>query len=383
MRLHIVGGFLGSGKTTAIGAAARLLARQGVKVGVVTNDQGKNLVDTLFMDLQGTPTTEVTGGCFCCQFSDFSTKLAELASSEKPEVIFAEAVGSCADVVATVVSPITNAMHGDYLEALGFSGSPTFSVFCDARILDRRLSGETLPFSEDLLYLFDKQLDEAGLMVVNKSDLVQDLAALAHKLEQRYPGKPWRFQSSLRDADILAWVDSLERSDAEFSGHPERVDYDRYGAAEASLAWADLVVDLHCGDPSKNLGALAIDFLRGLVLRVENGIGPIGHAKAYLGGIGSIGGIGNTKMGATKEGAKISLVPAGNPYEIDLVPPFSGDLQLTVNIRAQGNPLAMQAIIETALDDFMRWQRLQGTVKAFNVFSPNPPSPPPQRIAQP
>ena len=47
-RLHLVGGFLGSGKTTAIAAAAKLLMAQGLRVGVVTNDQGKYLVDTAF-----------------------------------------------------------------------------------------------------------------------------------------------------------------------------------------------------------------------------------------------------------------------------------------------------------------------------------------------
>jgi G3E family GTPase len=46
MKLHLVGGFLGSGKTTAIGGAARELVRRGVSVGVVTNDQGGLLVDT-------------------------------------------------------------------------------------------------------------------------------------------------------------------------------------------------------------------------------------------------------------------------------------------------------------------------------------------------
>jgi G3E family GTPase len=48
MQLHLVGGFLGSGKTTAILAAARELISQGKSVGIITNDQGKYLVDTSF-----------------------------------------------------------------------------------------------------------------------------------------------------------------------------------------------------------------------------------------------------------------------------------------------------------------------------------------------
>jgi len=38
MQLHIIGGFLGSGKTTAIIGAARYLADKGLHVGVITND---------------------------------------------------------------------------------------------------------------------------------------------------------------------------------------------------------------------------------------------------------------------------------------------------------------------------------------------------------
>ena len=48
MNLHLVGGFLGSGKTTAIISAARLLMASGKRVAIITNDQGKYLVDTAF-----------------------------------------------------------------------------------------------------------------------------------------------------------------------------------------------------------------------------------------------------------------------------------------------------------------------------------------------
>ena len=48
MQIHLVGGFLGSGKTTAIIAAARQLISRGQTVGIITNDQGKFLVDTVF-----------------------------------------------------------------------------------------------------------------------------------------------------------------------------------------------------------------------------------------------------------------------------------------------------------------------------------------------
>ena len=105
MQLHLVGGFLGSGKTTAIIGAAQLLMAQGKRVGVVTNDQGRYLVDTALF-ASSLPTVEVTGGCFCCNYDNLQARLDQLQASAQPDVIFAESVGSCADLVATVVRPL-------------------------------------------------------------------------------------------------------------------------------------------------------------------------------------------------------------------------------------------------------------------------------------
>ena len=66
----VVGGFLGSGKTSLILAAARLLEQRGMRCAVILNDQGKELVDTRHAEAQGVLAREVTGGCFCCRFSD-------------------------------------------------------------------------------------------------------------------------------------------------------------------------------------------------------------------------------------------------------------------------------------------------------------------------
>ena len=67
-RIAIVGGFLGAGKTTLILQAVRKLAEQGYRVGLVTNDQGEDLVDTALAAQATIPVTEVAGGCFCCRF---------------------------------------------------------------------------------------------------------------------------------------------------------------------------------------------------------------------------------------------------------------------------------------------------------------------------
>ena len=41
-----IGGFLGAGKTTAMLRLAELLSARGLRVGLITNDQSRGLVDT-------------------------------------------------------------------------------------------------------------------------------------------------------------------------------------------------------------------------------------------------------------------------------------------------------------------------------------------------
>src|SRR3989442_981800 len=80
VRYIMVGGFLGAGKTTAIARLARRLADQGLRVGLITNDQGSHLVDTAMLASRGFPVEEISGGCFCCRFNslmDAAQKLSE------------------------------------------------------------------------------------------------------------------------------------------------------------------------------------------------------------------------------------------------------------------------------------------------------------------
>lgn len=52
MRTKVIftGGFLGAGKTTFLYSVAKKLHKQGLKVGLITNDQADELVDTVFLE---------------------------------------------------------------------------------------------------------------------------------------------------------------------------------------------------------------------------------------------------------------------------------------------------------------------------------------------
>src|SRR3972149_1969788 len=101
VRLILVGGFLGAGKTTLLARAARRLVGQCKRVGLITNDQAANLVDTRILQQSGFGVAEVAGGCFCCRFNDFVAASDRLLNELRPDVLFAEPVGSCTDLSAT------------------------------------------------------------------------------------------------------------------------------------------------------------------------------------------------------------------------------------------------------------------------------------------
>jgi len=105
MRFTMIGGFLGAGKTTTIGRLAKMYQPRGQKVGVVTNDQASDLVDTHLRRQQGFNVGEVPGTCFCCNFNDLTDTVERTSQAERPDVVLCEPVGSCTDLMATVVRP--------------------------------------------------------------------------------------------------------------------------------------------------------------------------------------------------------------------------------------------------------------------------------------
>src|SRR5262245_29408102 len=154
LRFLLVGGFLGAGKTTAMGRLARHYQGQGLNVGLVTNDQAEDLVDTRSLKAQGFPVEEVAGACFCCRFDELVDKVGKLGSN-RPDVIIAEPVGSCTDLVATVVQPLRDIYEDRFrVGPFGVLFKPSHGL----RIL--RGDGKT-GFSPKAAYIFRKQLEEA------------------------------------------------------------------------------------------------------------------------------------------------------------------------------------------------------------------------------
>jgi Ni2+-binding GTPase involved in maturation of urease and hydrogenase len=355
MQFHLVGGFLGSGKTTAIIQAARSLVSQGKRVGIVTNDQGKYLVDTAFFRAEHFPTVEVTGGCFCCNYDDLEARLNQLQQSAWPEVIFAESVGSCADIVATVVKPFLD------LQSAGIQLN-SYTVFTDSRLLRRRLNHQPMPFGDDVVYIFDKQIEEAGLLVINKADLLtaDDVTSMHEKAHMAFPGKLLRLQNSRDAGSVAEWL-TLLQSDAMLTPQKSvEIDYQRYGAGEAEMAWLDQAI--RWASPHGTLRQSILALIRAIHSAIRNQNWPIGHVKFML----------ETPSGSVK----VSLPSIEEPGWEQSIPELEGDTaDILINARVQSAAAQLrnvvhEAIAQTAQLAGANYQELD--VAAFHPGFPHP-----------
>jgi G3E family GTPase len=344
MQIHLLGGFLGSGKTTAIDQACRLLAKKDIPVAVISNDQGDKLVDGAFFEQMGIPARQVTNGCFCCNYNDLDRCIQSLTSRDHPaippDILFAESVGSCTDLVATVLKPLLEQYPGWH---------PTVSVFADAKLLPDILENHTT-FDPTVKYIYLKQLEEAQVIVISKIDQVGDETAVRRLLSEHYPGKTVLYQNSFDNDHILRWLQTLEQLSHRSDALPSlNIDYDLYGAGEAQLAWLDqqLVIE----SPSLDAQKAALT----LIHHLSQTNHPIGHLKCLLDG--------TTKLSFTSTGT------TGH------TPHPAASASLLVNARIQTTPATLSELIAKAIQ--VTEQQHDCTIRTLTAscFQPGFPRP--------
>lgn len=94
MKIVLIAGYLGSGKTTLIIALSRQLAGQGTKIAILVNDVGAIPVDGAVMQEYGLTVKDIGGGCICCQVAGNLMKTLEtLAASVRPDLVIIEPTG--------------------------------------------------------------------------------------------------------------------------------------------------------------------------------------------------------------------------------------------------------------------------------------------------
>jgi G3E family GTPase len=366
-RYIMVGGFLGAGKTTAVCKLARHFTEQGLRVGLITNDQGNQLVDTAMLASNGFSVEEISGGCFCCRFNSLVDAATKLSAETRPDVFIAEPVGSCTDLVATVSYPLRRIYGGQFEIA-------PLSVLVDP-IRARRVLGlaEGGKFSEKVAYIYRKQLEEADLIVINKRELLTgpELLQLRAAFNEAFPGKDI-LEVSARSGDGLdAWFQSI--ATGRQSAHPAMaVDYEIYAEGEALLGWLNATVALRASTAFD--GNLALrEFAAALQSRLLSVGAEIAHLKMTLDPDGGIGDL-----------AVINLVR--NDYVAELSQELQDPLesgQLIVNIRAEVAADVLKSAVEASLEScFGEGRAAKASLEHLEFFQPGKPQPT-HRIATP
>lgn len=357
VRFLMLGGFLGAGKTTTIARLARHFISQGLKVGLVTNDQAYGLVDTQSLRAQGFQVGEVTGACFCCKFNDLIGTAAQLTADEQPDVIIAEPVGSCTDLVATVLEPLGQ-LYGDRYEIapLGVLLKPDHG----RKIL---ADEQGLGFSPKAAYIFLKQLEEADIVVINKID---QLAAEARErllqlTRQRFPQKEVLAMSARDGQGFNDLVAALSRPQPNRTRTPE-VDYDIYAEGEAELGWLNCSVGIRSIDGPFELDRLLVE----LVSRLARAFAEVSAEPAHLKVLADAdGATAIANLVSAESGAELSLASGARVAAADF----------TVNARVAIAPENLSEQVSKAVAELADEHRLAAEISDLQCFRPGRPMP--------
>jgi len=348
-RIAIVGGFLGAGKTTLILAAAQRLVERGYRVGLVTNDQGQDLVDTALAEEATIPVTEVAGGCFCCRFPDLLAGLQRLQEVANPDLILAEPVGSCTDLIATVLRPLVQFYSEQYALA------PLTVLLDSSRSMD--------DFPDDIRYLHEKQVAEAEILLLSKSDLAEkDGTRIGRKEGIGADFADTRtLPVSARTGDGMdEWLSMIL---GQSSRNPEAltIDYARYADAEAALGWLNAK-----GQVRADASYSAREWTANLLAALENLCAEQNASIAHI----------KTLVTTPTAKFKASLTQTGSlSWDLDAEAVETNSHEFVLNARVNATPgqleqIALQSIEAAKPDPSARYY-----IEHFECFSPLPPRP--------
>ena len=164
--MSVIGGFLGTGKTTLLNRV--LAGRHGVRYAVLVNDFGEINVDGDLVAAHGGDTVTFANGCVCCTMgNDLVGALDRLLDGDRPpDQILVEASGVADPSAIADVATLHPGLARDLVV-----------VLADAETVRARHEDERL---RDTV---DRQLAAADLIVLNKCDRVLD--------EEREAAEAW------------------------------------------------------------------------------------------------------------------------------------------------------------------------------------------------
>ena len=356
IRYVMVGGFLGAGKTTTIGRLAKTYTERGLNVGIVTNDQATDLVDTNTLRSQGFDVGEVAGACFCCNFDELIGTIRTLSEDERPDVILAEPVGSCTDLVATVIQPIKQLFDAEFIIA------PYCVILKPShgrRVLKNEKGGG---FSPKAAYILKKQLEEADAILVNRVDelepsKVEELTGLVAK---HHPGIPM-LRISAKTGEGFEPLLALLDQDGDFGRRILDIDYDTYADGEAELGWLNSSVHV-----TSDIEFPLDDLLMEVVTDLKQSLAQSEAETAHLKTIGLWEGFfGVANLISSEDAPELSLPSNCNVKSIDLI----------VNARVACDPAILETLVHATIAKVCDARGATAEYRNTQSFRPGRPEP--------
>ena len=162
VKIDIISGFLGAGKTTLI---KKLLKDgfQGEQVVLIENEFGEIGIDGGFLKEAGIQIREMNSGCICCSLvGDFGASLKEVVEKYHPDRILIEpsGVGKLSDVIKAV-----QGVEEDVDIQLN-----SYTTVVDAKKCKMYMRN----FGE----FFDNQVQYAGAIIMSRTDIVDEKKAM-------------------------------------------------------------------------------------------------------------------------------------------------------------------------------------------------------------
>jgi len=158
MRVLIIAGFLGTGKTTFILSLARGLVAAGDRVAIIENEVGEIGIDAELIRRAGLTVRELFNGCICCQLgADLVPALEALSAEFHPDYLLIEPSG--------IAEPER------LLRLLAYYRGPPFQSIHTLALVDPTRIPELF---EVLTPLIRAQIEPAGIVVINKIDIAAE-----------------------------------------------------------------------------------------------------------------------------------------------------------------------------------------------------------------
>jgi G3E family GTPase len=189
-------------------------------------------------------------------------------------------------------------------------------------------------FDEDVKYIFFKQLEEAGLIVVNKTDLVDEASQSTIKeyLSRNYPGSKVIFQCSVVEDGVAEWLKVISQQPAKPELRSLDLNYETYASGEAKMGYLDQQLLIRSSTGNAMRDALAI--IRIFLEKVRSAGVPVGHLKFWL----------NDTHKLSFTATTSSEFPRGNEIE------NASACSLIVNARLQADPAQLYAMMNGAIE---------------------------------